>query len=226
MPRVLNVLKAFYNEDDINEIGVDEVGRGPMFGRVYAAAVILPKDSSFKHELMKDSKKFSSKKKLEETAKYIRENCVKYAIGYEDESYIDKQNIKVATYAAMHKAIKNLVSTSKEYRILVDGNDFKPVTYMDSATEMIKEVPAVCIVGGDNIQSSIAAASILAKVERDTYICDLCAEYPKLDENYDLIKNKGYGTAKHMAGIRQYGISQWHRRSFGLCKESAVNTIS
>ena len=219
-------LKPYYLNDNINEIGVDEVGRGPMFGRVYAAAVILPKDSSFKHELMKDSKKFSSKKKIEETAKYIKENCIKYAICYEDEVIIDKQNIKAATHLAMHKAIKQLISSTEESVILVDGNDFKPLTYLDPISEMIKEVPAICIVGGDNIQSSIAAASILAKVERDTYIYDLCKKYPKLDECYGLSKNKGYGTAKHMAGIREYGITQWHRKSFGLCRESKLNIIS
>lgn len=220
-------LKPYYNLDEIIEIGVDEVGRGPMFGRVYAGAVILPKDNSFKHELMKDSKKFTSRKKLEETAKYIKENCLYYSIGYEDETIIDNYNIKNATYMAMHKAIKQLIeiNTKKEYLILVDGNDFKPYTYMDPINEIINEVPVVCIVGGDNIQSSIAAASILAKVERDNYIYDLCKEYPKLDEYYDLSKNKGYGTAKQMAGIRQYGITKWHRKSFGLCKDATVITI-
>lgn len=220
-------LKPYYNLDEIIEIGVDEVGRGPMFGRVYAGAVILPKDNSFKHELMKDSKKFTSRKKLEETAKYIKENCLYYSIGYEDETIIDNYNIKNATFMAMHKAIKQLIeiNTKKEYLILVDGNDFKPYTYMDPINEIINEVPVVCIVGGDNIQSSIAAASILAKVERDNYIYDLCKEYPKLDEYYDLSKNKGYGTAKQMAGIRQYGITKWHRKSFGLCKDATVITV-
>ena len=219
-------LKPYYTLDETVEIGVDEVGRGPMFGRVYACAVILPRDNSFKHELMKDSKKFTSHKKLEETAKYIKEHCVSFAFGYEDEASIDAHNIKNATYMAMHKAIKQLVDTSSsgkpEYRILVDGNDFKPYTYIDPINEIINEVPVVCIIGGDNIQSSIAAASILAKVERDNYIGELCKQYPKLDEHYDLGKNKGYGTAKHMAGIQHHGITQWHRKSFGLCKDAIV----
>ena len=223
-------LKSRYNDDEndndkIFEIGVDEVGRGPMFGRVYCAAVILPQN--FKHELMKDSKKFHSKKKLEETAKYIKENCIEYTIAFEDEKCIDKENIKNATHAAMHKAIKNLINKmkekkngTKEYLILVDGHDFKPITYFDNDKELICEIPAVCIVGGDNLYTPIAAASILAKVERDNYIYDLCKQYPKLDEYYDLSKNKGYGTAKHMEGIRQYGVSEWHRKSFGICKEA------
>ena len=94
----------------------------------------------------------------------------------------------------------------------------KPVTYFDNNTESIKEIKTACVVGGDNLYTSIAAASILAKVERDNYIYDLCEKYPKLDEYYDLAKNKGYGTAKHMQGIRDYGITTWHRKSFGICK--------
>jgi ribonuclease HII len=226
-------LKSCYNDNEnVIEIGVDEVGRGPMFGRVYCAAVILPKNN-FKHELMKDSKKFHSKKKIEETAQYIKENCTEYSIAFEDEKCIDKENIKNATHIAMHKAIKNLITKLKkenitknqEYMILVDGRDFKPLTYFDNDKEIICEVPSVCIEGGDNLYTPIAAASILAKVERDNYIYDLCKQYPKLDEYYDLSKNKGYGTAKHMDGIREYGISQWHRTSFGLCKNSKLIII-
>ena len=218
------VLKSTYNNnDEIIEIGVDEVGRGPMFGRVYCAAVILPKDN-YKHELMKDSKKFTSKKKLHETADYIKANCLSYSIEYEEHDNIDKFNIKQATYTAMHKAIKNIITkdNSKTYNILVDGNDFKPLTYFDSNSESINEITSICVIGGDNIYSSIAAASILAKVERDNYILDLCKIYPKLDEYYDLSKNKGYGTANHMKGIKEYGITKWHRRSFGICKNAEI----
>ena len=221
------VLKSRYNNNtEIIEIGVDEVGRGPMFGRVYCAAVILPQDN-FKHETMKDSKKFSSKKKIEEVSNYIKENCVAYSIAFEDENIIDKHNIKNATHMAMHKAIKNLVpkNTNKNYMVLVDGREFKPLTYFDTDTESIKEISSACIIGGDNLYTSIAAASILAKVERDHYINDLCEKYPKLTEYYDLAKNKGYGTAKHMQGIRDYGITNWHRKTFGLCKDSKLITI-
>ncbi len=219
-------LERCYNENpDIIEIGIDEVGRGPMFGRVYCAAVILPKDNSFKHELMKDSKRFHSKKKLEETAEYIKKNCLKYSIAFEDEKIIDKHNIKNATHMAMHKAIKEIIDYTKNNLILVDGRDFKILTYIDNIENIIKEVSQVCIEGGDNKYTAIAAASILAKVERDNYIYDICKKYPKLDEYYDLSKNKGYGTAKHIDGIRKYGISQWHRKSFGICKDSTVNSI-
>ena len=222
-------LKPYYNENKaIIEIGVDEVGRGPMFGRVYCAAVILPRDK-FKHKLMKDSKKFTSKKRLMQTAEYIKENCIAYSIAYEDEDIIDKHNILNATHMAMHKAIKNIIdqkiNNNQNLMILVDGNNFKPLTYFDNKSETIKEIDAVCIKGGDNLYSSIAAASILAKVERDNYIDELCKEYPKLDELYDLSKNKGYGTTKHMQGIREYGITNWHRKSFGICREANIIDI-
>ena len=236
-------LAPYYNSDENSiEIGIDEVGRGPMFGRVYCAAVILPKDDSFQHNLMKDSKKFHSKKKIETAAEYIKNNALEYSIAFMDEKVIDKDNIKSATYLAMHKAIKELLNSigffeesfnnsnnkysNKTFTILVDGNDFKPFTYLDLKEEIIKEIPCQCIIGGDNKYTAIAAASILAKVERDNYIQDLCKEYPKLDEYYDLSKNKGYGTAKHMDGIKKYGITKWHRKSFGLCKESNEIDIS
>jgi len=221
-------VNAFYNPDVTKiEIGIDEVGRGPMFGRVYSAAVILPKNTDFKHELMKDSKKFTSQKKLKAAAQYIKDNCISYSIAYEDEAIIDKQNIKNATHSAMHKAIKVLISNNitDNYLLLVDGRDFKPLLQYDKVEQIIKEVPAVCIEGGDNKYSAIAAASILAKVERDNYIEELCEKYPKLDEFYELSKNKGYGTAKHIDGIKKYGITKWHRKTFGICKESDLIEI-
>jgi ribonuclease HII len=222
------MLEVFQKENTY-VIGVDEVGRGPMFGRVYAAAVILP-DDSFNHELMKDSKKFTSSKKLKETADYIKKNCIAYSIMYQDEKSIDKHNILNATYNAMHQAIKEVMTTTTStttmnYLIIVDGNNFKPLTFYDSESESMKEVDTICVVNGDNTYSAIAAASILAKVERDTYIQELCLEYPKLNEYYGLSKNKGYGTKQHMDAIKHYGITQWHRRTFGLCKTAPIIDI-
>lgn len=221
-------ISSYYDIDpNLTEIGIDEVGRGPMFGRVYSAAVILPKDDSFEHKQMKDSKKFTSYKKLVQTAEYIKEHCIDYAIGYEDEKSIDKNNIRNATHLAMHKAVKELINKHPNITpsILVDGRDFKLLTYFDTNTETIKEYKSICIEGGDNLYSSIAAASILAKVERDNYIYELCQQYPLLNDYYDLTKNKGYGTAKHMDGIRKYGITDWHRKTFGICKESDIISI-
>ena len=220
-------LEPFNNPDEsVLEIGVDEVGRGPMFGRVYSAAVILPKNNSFKHELMKDSKKFTSWKKLKETAEYIKQNCIKYSITYQDEKSIDENNILNATHKAMHDAIKQIFDHENAYCILVDGNSFKPVTYFDNESETIKTINSVCVVGGDNKYSCIAAASILAKVERDLYIEEMCKKYPKLNEFYDLSKNKGYGTKNHLEGIKTHGISIWHRKTFGICKTSDIIDIS
>jgi len=217
------------------EVGIDEAGRGPMLGRVYAAAVILPlaPASLFDHSLMKDSKKFHSEKKIREAATYIKENALAWAVAYADETVVDDINIRNATHKAMHTAIGALLGLesqsvagfkpiAKDLRnvapilLLVDGNDFTPFI-----TEDKKRLPHVCIEGGDNTYTSIAAASILAKVFRDDYIKDLCTANPDLITKYDLLKNKGYGTKKHMDGIRLNGISPFHRKTFGLCREFA-----
>jgi ribonuclease HII len=239
-----NILHKFYDIDpDVFEIGVDEAGRGPLFGRVYSGAVILPKDDTFDHSQMKDSKKFHSKTKIAEVAEYIKANAIAWGVGYESEQVIDNINILQATQQSMHKAISNACShaiskttsktisknfsTSKaisessnstnekmriRYQLLVDGNYFKPYL-LDT-----KKVPYVTVEGGDNKYSSIAAASILAKVARDKYIDDMCDQYPYLSENYGINSNKGYGAKRHIDGIKEHGITVWHRRSFGICK--------
>jgi ribonuclease HII len=220
--------KSFNPDLQIIEIGADEVGRGPMFGRVYCAAAVLPKDDSFDHYKMKDSKKFTSKntKKIEETSEYIKEHAIAWAIEYEDEKVIDEINILQATQSAMHKAIKNVINqllkkdTSLNLGnilLLIDGNYFKPFLFEKSSatTNFIK---FQTIEGGDNKYTAIAAASILAKVERDKYIKDLCLLHPELIEKYGLDSNKGYGSKTHIDGIKQYGITKWHRRTFGICK--------
>ena len=207
---------------NIIEIGVDEVGRGPMLGRVYAAAVILPKCSpDFDYSELKDSKKFHSKKKINKVAEYIKQNAIAWSVKWEDEKTIDSVNIRNATHRAMHKAISEVISKDSEKAVtetllLIDGNDFKP--YICLRNDEICQVPNVTIEGGDNKFCAIAAASILAKVERDSYIDELCIANPDLNEKYDLSNNKGYGTKKHMDGIIQHGITEWHRRSFGICK--------
>ena len=213
------VLEHYFSADDgAIEVGVDEVGRGPMLGRVYSAAVILPKDESFNHSLMKDSKRFHSKNKIMEAYEYIKDHCIAWAVGYSSESTIDSINIRNATHRAMHEAIKGVIEPGKKIHLLVDGNDFKPYTIMSPDIGIV-QVPTTCIVGGDDKYSAIAAASIIAKVTRDKYISDLCEENPALDEKYGIMSNKGYGTTTHMDGIRAYGITKFHRRSFGICRE-------
>jgi len=226
----LPLRKYMHENENIGEIGVDEAGRGPLFGRVYAAAVILPKDDSFDHSKAKDSKKFHSKKKIEEVAEYIKSNALAWSVAFEDEHTIDEINILQATQQAMHKAI---LAVKKDYcnkqvklgsgqvniHLLIDGNYFKPITNYNNEKKKIESLPFTCIEGGDNKFSSIAAASILAKVERDRYIDDLCQKNPELVERYSIDSNKGYGAKKHLDGIKQYGISIWHRKTFGICKE-------
>jgi ribonuclease HII len=219
-------LKNCFNDNTIIEIGIDEAGRGPMLGRVYAGVVVLPKDISFDHSQMKDSKKFHSKKKIEQVAEYIKENAIVWAVEYEDEQTIDDINILQATQSAMHKGIKNVLGQLSKMSeldienllLLVDGNYFKPYTTINKSKTKMETIKYQMVEGGDNKYTSIAAASILAKVERDKYIEDLCLNNPELIEHYGIDSNKGYGSKKHMDGIKQYGITKWHRKTFGICK--------
>jgi ribonuclease HII len=222
----------------IYEVGVDEAGRGPLFGRVYTGAVILPPASSaaaatFDFSLLKDSKKFSSDKKIREVADYIKEHAVAWAVSYEEADVIDRINIRRATLQCMRNSIKTAIQghveemeqkgrpvpTYTDYLLLVDGNDFIPMGNYNQDTDEMETYTHVCVEGGDNTYACIAAASILAKVARDDYIEKLCDQYPVLDEMYSLRGNKGYGAKKHLDGIREHGITQWHRRSYGICKE-------
>ena len=195
-------------------IGVDEAGRGPLFGRVYTAAVILSPD--FDTTLLKDSKKFSSEKKIKESYDYIKQNALYYSITYKDEACIDKYNILNATIKSMHESVycvlKDYVRDNDltNIKIYVDGTQFKPCFFND------QWITHECVIKGDSIHKCISAASILAKVERDEYIRELCREKPELNERYGLLTNKGYGTKLHTEGIKQYGYSEYHRKSFKL----------
>jgi ribonuclease HII len=227
------LLKKCCNEGEkVFEIGVDEAGRGPLFGRVYTAAVILPKDDSFDLSKVKDSKKFHSKKKIEEAADYVKQNSLAWHVSYEDERKIDEINILQATQLSMHKSItevcKKYNKISKEsgkfektdynYSLLIDGNYFKPITIFNKETNKIETIPYLTVEKGDNKYASIAAASILAKVERDKYIEELCEQNPYLCDHYGIDSNKGYGAKRHLHGIKEHGITIWHRRSFAPCK--------
>jgi ribonuclease HII len=194
MPRTkTEPLNKFYNEDsELLEIGIDEAGRGPLFGRVYTGAVVLPKDVDFEFDKMKDSKKFNSVKKINEVAEYIKEKALAWSVTYNDEKVVDNINIRQSVLSSMHNSIKNVMTTDNEYLLLVDGNDFRP--YMMFKDDEYLPVKHICIEGGDNKYCAIAAASILAKTERDKYIYELCEENPELKEKYGIDRNKGYGT--------------------------------
>jgi len=221
-----SLIPAFDPSSDSIEIGVDEAGRGPLFGALYTAAVILPKDDSFNHSLMKDSKKFHSKKKINEAAQYIKDNALAWTVSFESEQIIDTINIRRSVLHSMHKSIaKNIKNyNNKEnlvdninFHLLIDGNDFNPfITFNKNHQVQIRHT---CIESGDNKYSAIAAASILAKTERDKYIENLCQEHPSLITNYKIDTNKGYGTAAHINGIKTHGITDWHRKTYGICKE-------
>jgi ribonuclease HII len=238
--------------DEINhfEIGIDEAGRGPLFGRLYVAAAVLPKDNTFQHEKMRDSKTIKSRKKIQELANYIKENAIAWHIHYVDASVIDTINIRQAVLMAMHECAKQVIAQlqsiaanvsesvqaleqgsetiqtyEREYMLLVDGNDFTPHMIYDETLQSMKEIMHETIEGGDNKYTCIAAASILAKNERDTYMEELCNTYPILNERYGLAKNMGYGTKTHRDGIEQYGITQWHRKTYGICKTAQLAFI-
>jgi ribonuclease HII len=225
------LFKSKFDDANILEIGIDEAGRGPLFGPVFAAAVILPKDDSFDYGKMKDSKKFHSKKKIQEVANYIKENAIAWSVCYETEKTIDDINILQATQKAMHSCIKEimnnkLLQTSKNCatitynspHLLIDGNYFVPIHHFNEGKKQLEYIPYTLVEGGDNKFSSIAAASILAKVARDQFISELCESNPDLDEKYGINSNKGYGAKRHIDGINQHGITIWHRRTFGICK--------
>jgi len=229
-----NPLNIFFREDAKWEIGVDEAGRGPLFGRLYVAATILPKTAKFKHEWMKDSKRFSSQKKIREVAEYIKSNAIAWTVQYADAELIDEINIRQAVLRTMRECCRVLIErlrtehaceTLEDICILVDGNDFPPFTNFNPETETLEEVESHTVEGGDNLYTCIAAASILAKVARDDYIAELCKSNPILSTNYGIDRNKGYGTSEHMRGIREHGITQWHRRSYGPCKSAPLGHL-
>jgi ribonuclease HII len=188
------MLKSCY-QNKLPEAGCDEAGRGCLAGPVFAAAVILP--YHFKHPLINDSKKLS------ESVRYkLRDEIIKMAVSYAvasvDQEIIDKINILQASFMAMHSALK-LLNPQPGY-IIVDGNRFNPYN----------KIPYSCIIKGDGIYSSIAAASILAKTSRDDFMKELHKEFPQ----YKWDQNKGYPTLFHREAIKIHGITYYHRKTF------------
>lgn len=174
--------------------GVDEAGRGPLAGPVFAAAVILPENYS--HEILNDSKKLSEKKRDLVYDDIIRD-AVCYSVGIATEKEIDDINILNATFLAMKRAVDGL--SVKPELAYIDGNQY-PKT----------GVKEVTIVKGDSKCMSVAAASIIAKVSRDRYMLKVAEQYPE----YEFTKHKGYGTKLHYEMIEKYGVSPVHRRTF------------
>jgi len=190
------VLFSFFSEDLI-EAGCDEAGRGCLAGPVFAAAVILPKE--YKNDQLNDSKKLTDKKRRIVRAQ-IENDAVAWAIAMVDNAEIDKINILNASIEAMHQAVSKLVIEPQ--LLLIDGNRFKKYENFQHK----------CIVKGDSIYLSIAAASVLAKTYRDDFMIKINNEYP----DYQWAKNKGYPTKEHRTAIKNHGISPYHRKSFNL----------
>ena len=176
--------------------GVDEVGRGPLAGPVVCAAVIMPLDEASIIEGIDDSKKLSAKKR-EELSEKIKKTALCYTIVEVDEKTIDEINILEATKLGMKKAIETLSITPD--MVLTDGN-----MTIDIA------LPQKSVIGGDALSYSIGAASIIAKVYRDNKMDEYAKTYP----HYAFEKNKGYGTAAHIQGIKEHGLCPIHRKTF------------
>ena len=201
-----------YKFKDLIEVGCDEAGRGCLAGPVFAGVVIMPKkfdEDDTMYTKIKDSKKLSHKKRVE-LSEYIKKVAVDWKVAMITSDVIDEINILQATFKAMHKALDGLTKIPEH--IIVDGPLFKP--YLNKKEGFI---PHKCIKGGDNKYLSIAAAGILAKVSRDKYILELCEENEELNQ-YGWDTNKAYGTKKHRDAIIKYGLTKYHRRSFGICK--------
>ncbi|NVO18735.1 MAG: ribonuclease HII [Bacteroidetes bacterium] len=179
------------------EAGCDEAGRGCLAGPVFAAAVVLPPD--YQNNDLDDSKKLSLKKRSE-LRKVIQRDAIDWKVAWVDNKEIDKINILNASIVAMHRALDKL--QIRPGVLLIDGNRFH--SYQD--------IPHHCIIKGDGIYMSVAAASILAKTYRDDYMENLSLEFP----NYAWNRNKGYPTEEHRKAVAQHGITPYHRLSFSM----------
>ncbi len=196
------MLLPFY-QNKLIEAGCDEAGRGCFAGPVFAAAVILPK--KINHPLLNDSKKLNEKQR-NEMRKFIEKEAVSFFVSSISNEEIDNTNILKASIKAMHNSVVQL--NPQPELLLIDGNRFVP----------FNKIPHRCIIKGDGIYTSIAAASILAKTYRDEYMLQLHKEFPYFHWN----SNKGYGTEKHRKAIEEFGLCKYHRKSFKLIPEKLI----
>ena len=192
--------KKYHQDSNIIEVGLDEAGRGPLIGRVYAAAVNY--DNTIENNNINDSKKISAKKRAD-ILNWIQENVDEWAVGWAEPEEIDKINILEATKLAMNRALEQF--TYKPTHLIIDGIGWEKKFPEYNTTSVIK---------GDANYYSIAAASILAKEYHDDYIKKLCYQNPDLIDKYDLLNNMGYGTPKHLEGLKKYGPTKYHRKTF------------
>lgn len=200
-----------FKPDSQVEVGLDEAGRGCLFGRLYVGAVVFAKDETdfFDNgdtlKTIRDSKTMSAKQRAI-LFDYIHDAALDKAVAYAECAEVDEFNVLQADLRCMHRALDSL--TIPVDRILVDGDHWKPWRHEG------RDVEAHTLVDGDATYLSIAAAGILAKVAHDDWIAEVCAAHPEWHERYGLLSNKGYGTAAHMRGIQLHGVTEEHRRSF------------
>ena len=193
------MLRSYYSKHTL-EAGLDEAGRGCLAGPVVAAAVILPSD--FSHPFLNDSKQLTKVERVKLRTEIERE-AIAWAIAEASQQEIDQINILKASFLAMHRAVEKL--SIRPEHLLIDGNRFTPFPL----------IPHTCIVKGDALYYSIAAASVLAKTYRDEYMNRIHEEFPM----YNWKQNKGYPTHEHREAIRKYGVTKYHRMSFRLLPE-------
>jgi ribonuclease HII len=219
-------LQLIYDINNRFELGIGESGRSPILGRLYVAGVILPKDGSVDLTNIEDSKTFSARKRADMST-YIKEIALAYHIHYIEPNEIDKINIRQAIMKGMKECIlqtrKKVLKQANELKdikynndvfALIDRCDFTQAMCYGKANDLSFETPFTTITNGNNMYMQIAAASILAKVARDDYINELCKRKTELVSWYSIDTNLGYCTVKHIEGIMQKGITQYHRRSY------------
>lgn len=197
------MLKPYFSNNKTIECGCDEAGRGCLAGPVVAAAVVLPPD--FQNAILNDSKQLSDKQRRL-LRPIIEKEAIAYSVAFVSNEEIDKINILQASFLAMNNAVKSLSLTPE--LLLIDGNRFKNQT----------EIPFQCVVKGDSLYQSIAAASILAKTYRDDYMLEIHKEYPQYQWN----KNMGYPTKLHRKAIEEHGITPFHRKTFRLSNQLSL----
>lgn len=195
------------------EVGVDEAGRGCLFGPVVVAAAIMPPEQhhyqNFTRKL-NDSKKIGNHQNRLELRRHIEQIAIEYHIEFAHADEVDRLNVLQATVAAMHRCLHKF--QHKFDSILVDGSYFRP----------FDDVPYNCITQGDSMFVSIAAASILAKTERDNYMMSWAKNYPDVLSKYDIEHNKGYPQLTHMNAVDQFGITTEHRLSFNPVYQASL----
>lgn len=204
------MLQVRHTQDSLIEVGIDEAGRGPLWGPLYAAAVIwVPEEEMSKEQLalaplIKDSKKVSAKRRVA-LAEHIKNEALAWAVGSVTSEEIDALGMTKANQLAFERALEGLAVEPE--RIIIDGclSIYKPPWSM---------IPQVVEPEADGKYLPVAAASILAKVEHDEWITQFCELNSNIAERYDLLSSKGYGTARHRAGILEFGPHELHRRLF------------